>query len=240
MIVQENGTGNAGIYGGVDPRLAPTYSVNEVAHHLGLPPSTVRSWVKSRGGSSAFQRVIIPADGQGSLLSFQNLTEVHVLSALRSYEVPLPKIRDAIGWLREIVGTPHPLADVEMQTDSKDVFARLFGTLVLASKKQNASQGQIAIAPVLARYLSRIDRKDGALRRLYPFLGDNDDRRIIAIDPLQKFGKPYLVDVGVETSAVASRFRAGESIDDLAKDFDATEEQISGALHFERAIKSAA
>jgi uncharacterized protein (DUF433 family) len=126
-----------------------------------------------------------------------------------------------------------------MQTDSAHVFARVFGTLVLASTKPGAAQGQIAIGPIVERYLSRIDRTGGVLRRLFPFVGD-DERRVVAIDPFQKFGKPYLVDVGVETAAVASRFRAGESIEHLARDFDATEDQISGALRFEGAFKSAA
>ena len=93
----------------------------------------------------------------------------------------------------------------------------------------------------MERYLKRIERDEvGLLRRLYPFVGTHDARRIVAIDPRRKFGRPYLVASGVETSVIASRYRAGESIGALAADFDTTKDQIDGALRFERAHQKAA
>ena len=219
-----------------DPRLVPIYSVGEVAHHLRVPPSTVRSWVKSRGGPTPFQRVIIPDDRKGSRLSFRNLIEVHVLSSLRDYRIPLPRIRKAIGYLRNEFGTDHPLADVGLSTDHRDIFVRYLDFLIAVTK-----EGQVAFRPVIERYLDRIERdEEGLFRRLYPFVTQADTDRFIAIDPRRKFGRPYLVGAGVETSAIASRYRAGETVIDLAEDFETTKEQIEGALRFEKAYKEAA
>jgi uncharacterized protein (DUF433 family) len=211
-------------YGG-DPLLTPLYSVHDVAHHLRLPASSVRLWTKSRGG------VIVPADRKGVKLSFQNLTEVHVLSVLRNYHIPLRRIRAAISELREGLDTEHPLAEVQLETDRKDIFAWVFGTLVAVTGEH---RGQAAIRPVLDRYLKRIERDDGQLLRLYPLVKGED--RSVAIDPLRRFGKPYVVELGVETAAIASRFRAGEKIKAIAADFDATVGQIKQALRFERLV----
>jgi uncharacterized protein (DUF433 family) len=211
-------------YGG-DPLLIPLYSVHDVAHHLRLPASSVRQWTRSQGG------VIVPADRKGEKLSFQNLSEVHVLSVLRGYHLPLRKIRGAIQELRVGLKTEHPLAEVQLETDRKDIFAWVFGTLVAVTGDH---RGQVAIRPVLAKYLERIERERGQLLRLYPLVKGED--RSVAIDPRRRFGKPYLVELGVETSAIASRYRAGESVRSIAKDFDASTDQIKRALRFEQLV----
>lgn len=223
------------IYNGADPMTVPLYSIGEVAHHLRIPPSTVRAWVKSRGGSAPFRRVIVPDDdGSGSRLSFRNLVEVHVLSSIRGERIPLPKVREAIGLLRQWHDTDHPLADVQLHADATDLFVRHLDAFLAVTRG-----GQAAIGPVVDRYMKRIERDEaGLLERLYPFV-DGDDR-IVAIDPRRRFGKPYLVGAGVETSAVLSRYRAGDSIAALARDFDTTEDEIKGALRFESALQEAA
>lgn len=224
------------LYKGQDPRTVPVYSVGEVAHHLRLPASTVRAWVRSRGGPSPFQRVIVPDDGVGSRLSFQNLVEIHVLSSLRTYEIPLPRIREAIGFMRKQFDTAHPLADIQLLADGTDIFAHLLDAYIAVTRG-----GQVALKPVIERYLHRIERdENGLLRRLYPFVDEKGTARIIAIDPRRKFGRPYLVDAGVETSAVVSRYRAGESVAELARDFNTTKASIEGALRFENVAKKAA
>jgi len=213
----------ADIYGG-DPRLLPVYSVGEVAHHLRLHPSTVRSWVQARGG------LIVPADGKGALLSFQNLTEVHVMSLLRTYEISAQKIRRAAEYLRQRLDTEHPLAEVQITTDHRELFTDVFGTLVAVTGKQ---PGQAAIEPVLARYLERIEREHGQLARLYPLI--HGDARPVVIDPRRKSGAPYLVELGVETHALASRYRSGETAKAIAADYDTSPELILQALRYERA-----
>jgi uncharacterized protein (DUF433 family) len=224
------------LYNGQDPRKVPVYSINEVAHHLRLPSSTVRAWVRSREGPSPFERVVVPDDGNGARLSFQNLVEIHVLSSLRSYDIPLPRNREAIGFMRKQFGTEHPLADIQLLADGTDIFAHLFDAFIAVTRG-----GQVALKPVIEKYLHRIERDEkGLLRRLYPFVDAKGSDRIIAIDPRRKFGRPYLVDAGVETSAIVSRHRAGESVAELARDFNTTKASIEGALRFENVAKKVA
>jgi uncharacterized protein (DUF433 family) len=222
-------SGRPDIYGGKDPREVPIYSVSEVAHHLRLPRSTVQAWVRSRGGRAVFRRVIMPDDERGARLSFRNLVEIHVLSALRQYDIPLPRIRGALGFTREHIATERRFADKDIGRDRVDIFVQYLNSWVAVT-----SGGQLALKPVMESYLERVERdEEGLLRRLYPFVGERDARRIVAIDPRRKFGRPYLVEAGVETSVIASRYRAGEGIAALAADFDTTKAQIQGALRFE-------
>jgi len=90
-----------------DPREVPAYSLAEAAYYLGVPAATLRSWVAGRMYSTAkgdrqFRPIIEPADPKRLRLSFVNLVEAHVLSALRREHknIRLPKIRDAIAYLR--------------------------------------------------------------------------------------------------------------------------------------------
>ena len=224
------------IYGGKDPRQVPIYSVSEVAHHLRLPRTTVQAWVRSRGGPAPFRRVIVPDDGRGSMLSFRNLVEIHVLSALRQYTIPLPRIRGALGFMRQHFATEHPFADRDISTDRVDIFVQYLDSWIAVT-----SGGQLGLKPIMERYLERVERDEqGLLQRLYPFVGSRDARLIVAIDPRRKFGRPYLIDAGVETSIIISRRRAGETVAALAADFDTTKDQIEGALRFEEARQKAA
>src|SRR5205814_7158946 len=68
-----------------------------------IVPVTIRCKPPIRSGHQL-------ADPANSRLSFSNLTEAHVLDALRrQYQVELPQIRRAVNYLREHFQSPHPL-----------------------------------------------------------------------------------------------------------------------------------
>src|SRR5207253_3043133 len=112
--------------------------------------------------------VIEVADPARSRLSFNNLTEAHVLDALRrQYQVELPQIRRAVSYLRAQFRTPHPLVHHQMWTDRKHVFIEATGLkdLINASK-----HGQLAMRDLIGLHLQRVEwDKDGFVARLYPF-----------------------------------------------------------------------
>lgn len=72
----------------LDPREVPAYGLAEAAYYLGIPTATLRSWVLGRDysvadGTRRFAPIIEIADRKRKLLSFINLVEAHILSALR-------------------------------------------------------------------------------------------------------------------------------------------------------------
>lgn len=234
------------IYGGRDPRDIPAYSIAEAAHYLQLPPSTLRSWVRGGqypvvGGKKTFEPVItLPQSLPDApcLLSFINLIEAHVLRALRrDHQIALPKVREALGYLTMQLASEHPLVEQEFETDGLDLFITRYGQLI------NITQaGQLAMRRVMQVYLRRIERDlNGMPIRLYPFTrsAPAEHVRMIVIDPYISFGRPVLAGTGIVTAIIAERYRAGESIDELAADYRRSRQDIEEVIRCEMPLMAA-
>src|ERR1700674_295813 len=227
------------LYQGRDPRDLPAYTIGEAAHYLRIPTPTLRSWVVGRnypikGGDRFFPPVITLPDRTQRLLSFTNLVEAHVLDAIRGqHNVRLPKVRKAVSFLQRNFATRHPLADQRMETNGRDLFVRKFGQLI------NISQdGQLAMRELLDAHLQRIDRDSAGLAiRLYPFTRKREasEPRYVLIDPYVAFGRPVLTGTGIPTAVIADRYKAGESIDELASDYEQDRFRIEEAIRCELA-----
>jgi uncharacterized protein (DUF433 family) len=61
------------------------------------------------------------------------------------------------------------------------------------------------------------------------------DKRPIVIDPCIAFGRPVMLHKGISTSAIADRIDAGESIGDVAADYELGTTEIEQAVIYERA-----
>lgn len=174
------------------------------------------------------------------MLSFMNLVEAHVLGGMRRLEnVPFNKVRTGLSFLERRAPSSHPLADWLFETDGVNLFVRELGGLVNISEN-----GQIEMEEVVSRYLRRIDRNINAgVMRFYPFLKkepSHDEPKRVMIDPLVSFGRPVLVGTGVPTDVIAERFYAGDTFDDLAKDYDITPKQVEEAVQYEGDARRAA
>jgi uncharacterized protein (DUF433 family) len=215
----------------------PAYSIAEASRYLSIPPATLRSWVAGRryptGASPKFFRPIIqlPDDARAGL-SFVNLVEAHVLDAIRRHhQVPLDKIRDAIRYLQNHFASNHPLAEQRFQTDGVDLFVEKFGQLINVTQS-----GQIALRELLEAHLHRVEHDHtGAAIRLYPFTRKRElhEPKVVVIDPHISYGRPVLVGTGIATAVVAERYKAGESMDELAEDYGRSRKEIEEAVRCE-------
>jgi uncharacterized protein (DUF433 family) len=78
--------------------------------------------------------------------------------------------------------------------------------------------------------------RDNVPLKLYPFLSDDlDGARIIVIDPSVKSGRPVLARRGISTAIIVQRVDAGETVDELAEDYDLKPGEIDAAIVYERA-----
>lgn len=223
-------------------REAPAYRVPEAALYLGIPKATLRYWVggaryRTQGGVRAAPALI--RTPEPFVLSFLNLVEAHVLDAIRrEHKISLQAVRYALGYVAKRFPSEHPLADQSFATDGADLFVEQYGSFVNAS-----AGGQIALKDVLRAYLRRIERDDSGLPiRLYPFTRKTalEEPRRIAIDPRVQFGRPVIVGTGIPTEVIAERFKAGESIDDLARDYGRPLDDVQEAVRAELCLHTAA
>ena len=226
-----------------DPRLLPAYSLGEASHYLRIPYATLRSWIVGRTypvkhGRGTFQPVIVPAQKAPPLLSFINLVEAHLLGAIRrKHEIALPKVRAAVAYVRRQFGTEHPLAEQRMLTDGQELFVQKFGKLIAVSQA-----GQLAFLEVLKAHLERIEWDEAGIAvRLFPFTRrlEGEEPKSIVIDPRISFGRPVLFGTGIATAVIAERFKAGESVDELAEDYGRNRLEIQDAIRCELALEAA-
>ena len=198
-----------------------------------LPTSTVRSW--SVGGAE-YAPLIEAACRSPALLSFLNLAELHVLAAIRrTHLVAMGKVRVALQYLvkhaRSKRDRIHPLISRKMETDGLDLFVRESGLLVNISEA-----GQLAMRDVLDQALRRIDRDPtGVPIRLYPFTraATENAPTLVVVDPSLSAGRPVIAGTGLATGLIAERYKAGESVHDLARDYDRSEGEIEEAIRCE-------
>lgn len=242
-------------YGG-NPREMPLYSIPEAARYLKMPARTLRRWVRGDVADKLTGRrtepVIHLPDEKRPMMSFINLVEAYVLSSIRRVEnVRFDKVRASLEFLEMNFPTEHPFVDNQFWVGRFDLYIEKAGSLICTSR-----HGQTVIREVVAQYLKRIDRDEKNIPvKIYPFSKpikfDTSDAsakvksleempRNISIDPLVSFGRPTLTGTGIATNVIAGRFSAGESADELARDYDITKAQIEEALSYEGTTRRAA
>ena len=218
-------------------RQTPAYSFVEAAHYLNLPVSTLSSWFKGQAGF----RPVLRRDGRpGEGISFLNLVEAHVLAAIRrEHRIPLQKVRRALDYLERELGMNRPLTSVRFETDGVNLLVRELGKLVNVSR-----QGQFEMESVVRRFLKRIRRDPaGVPIKLYPFTrkpATNAEPEPVVIDPCLAFGRPVLAGRAVPTAVLANRFKAGDSLNELALDHDISSQAIEEAIRCELSRRKAA
>lgn len=215
------------------------YTLAEAARYLRLPAATLRSWLLGRQyptaeGSGQFPPLLRPASRKPPLLSFANLIEAHVLRSLRTeHGVPVKALRDALAFAEKTLGINRLLLRPELRADAGKIFLDRYGELIELS-----ASGQLAMRRLFDAHLKRIDWDAAKIPiRLYPFLSEAapSDARPIAIDPRIAFGRPVVVSKAITTSAIAERIDAGETVEDVANDYDLGRSDIEQAILYERA-----
>src|ERR1043166_162823 len=222
------------LYGGKDPRDLPMYGIAEAAVYLGVPRSTLATWIRGQRvrGRTRTHGLIKPDRATG-LLTFHNLTEAYVLASLtRRFDLPLQRVRSAL----RFIGGDRPLLATPFRTDGRGIFIEQLGKLVDA-----AHGGQAAIREVIESSLERVDLDDRNMPlRLYPWRRDPSEPRIIALDPDRAFGRPTVVGSAVQGETIIDRHRAGESVAALAADYNLSGDVIEGVLRWGLDVAKAA
>lgn len=199
---------------------------------------TLRSWFLGRPYPTAkgvrhFAPVLKLARKDSATLSFSNLIEAHVLRSLRTeHGVPLVTVRRALDYAQRELSIERLLVREELRTAAGEIFLDRYGQLLNLS-----ASGQLAMRKMFEAHLKRVEW--GRLRfpvRFYPFLvSEATDAKPILIDPSISFGRPVVDKAFVSTRTIVDRIDAGETVEDIARDYALTPEAVEGAVVYERA-----
>ena len=83
---------------------------------------------------------------------------------------------------------------------------------------------------------SRLDFDDrGEVSRLYPFTRASrvNSPKLVVIDPRRRTGRPVLDSCGVPTEMLFERHQAGDSVRELADDYEVNVAEVEEALRYE-------
>ena len=177
-----------------------------------------------------------------SRLSFMNLVEAHVLNAVRRcHRVPLPKLRKTLEFVKTEFPSKHPLGDRKFATVGIDLFIQKLGHLTNISESR-----QQAMQKLLKAHLRRITRDPSGRATRLCLLTSNlrpkppfDAPKAVVIDPFVSFGQPVLAGTGIATALIAARYKAGESIGELADDYARRPADIEEAIRCELQLEAA-
>ena len=211
------------------PEELPAYAVSRAAQIVRLSPSTLRLWA---GGNGDHKQLFVPADEQPLNLSFSNLVEAFVLASIRRvHGISMQKVRKALHLVGTEMGIKRPLIHAQFKTDGKRLFIERAGRLLEASQPNQA-----LLEKILSQNLERIDWGLDVAQRLHPWvradIGAAQPKSIV-IDPRRGFGQPVIIGTGIQARVVAGRYRAGESINELADDYGLSLDLIEDAIRCE-------
>lgn len=201
---------------------------------LGKGPSLPnQAWKKV---CSTIDRAALANDSADPLLSFFNLAEAHVLSAIRKEQkLSLGKVRLAIEFLSKEFHSAHPLIAEQFFSNGVDLFVKA----LLGTKERhvlNASRGgQFALKEMLDGYLERIARDPKGLPiKLYPLTagGPSRQEKVIVMTPDVSSRQPVIDRRGIRAIVIWNRSQAGESVNELADDYGIKESEVKAAIEY--------
>lgn len=227
----------------------PAYLVSDAARYLRIPTPTLRSWLKGRtydtkSGKQTSEPLIQRPDPALAQLSFTNLVEAHVLRIIReTHQVRLEKVRQALDYMGQQFDTAHPLVMKRFQTDGVDLFVDQITEDQTKALVNVSRGGQYAMRETLKHLLTRVEwNAKGVASRFFPItdlVTDPQSDKIIFLDPSIRFGRPVVAGKGVPTGAIVDLYNAGDTIEDIAYEFDCTPSQVKEAIRFESLLLAA-
>jgi uncharacterized protein (DUF433 family) len=208
------------------------YTLPDAARLLGLPLARIRAWVRGTAEISAVR--YLPAgpfssraEGRDRHVDFYTLIELFTLAELRRLGVSMKTLKANRTELSERFSTSYPFALRGLLTDGRRLLRELGEQVLL----ELGSGGQSAFEAVVAPFCHRLDfdASTELASRYFP-LG----RKIpVVVSPAHAFGRPVIVGTNLPTETIASLVRGGESLDDIAVEYQLSRDEVDHAWRFE-------
>jgi uncharacterized protein (DUF433 family) len=206
---------------------APLLTARAAGIHLGIPPGTVREWIKEDDGGRPAMHSVAPPTPNGPRLPFIALAEAQILRELRNTGLSMQHIRAGVARLRARSGEEYVLATNTIASDGGEL---LYNTASkVAPEWARARDGQLALRQVVEAAIKYVHyAPDGFADRivLRPY-GTAD----VIIDPRFGFGQPVFSTSKVRVETIADLFYGGgESVDAIADEYDLSTEEVETTL----------
>lgn len=189
----------------------PMLNIADAARYLALPETTLRSWANDGSVTS------LTAERRGwPQLPFVAAVEAYVLRQLRSMGIPKRNITEAARGIKERLNDPFGLARPGLGVDGRDILIEVAGEFYRGADLQQA------VRETLTDFRSVITwDKDNPVRLKLTNLGGD-----VILDPRFGWGRPVFERNKVPIAALAGQWLGGDSIADIASDFEMTPGEV--------------
>lgn len=208
-----------------DPRVSVgLYTTSEAARYLGLPVSTLQSWISPKHDDTPLVTTVARR-GYEAGIPFIGFAEAFVLQATRRAGVPRHRIRPGVAAVKADLGIPHALASELLYTDGAELLV-----------KYPADDEDLEVARTHQRQLAKTVKNQ---LQLITYAGDGYAARLqlpsygpaqVIVDPAVGFGYPVIKGAGARVKDVLDRFWAGEALRTIAYDFDLSDEAVEAIV----------
>ena len=214
---------------------APRYSYAEADHVAHVTPGTTKRWIIGYPEIAAAGEAVIALQLRRPAPRKHRSRDLLPRSdrgcgdrCAEGKGFSLRGIRQIVSNCQEILDVPRPLVSLKFKTDGREIFVPHGDQLMEVGTRK----AQLAWAEVLDPFLDTIDyTKDphGVARRWWP-LGRAES---VMVDPRYAFGLPAVAGSGVRTEIILERFRAKDTVEQIARDFRVKPIDVERALQFE-------
>jgi uncharacterized protein (DUF433 family) len=214
------------------PLASGAYTLPDAARLLGLPLARIGAWVRGTAEVSGHRHLPAGpfpsrAEGRDRYVNFYTLIELFTVAELRRLGVSMKTLKANRTELSERFSTAYPFALRGLLTDGRRLLKELGEQVLL----ELGSGGQSAFEAVVTPFCHRLDfdASSDLASRYFP-LG----RKIpVIVSPAHAFGRPVIAGTNLPTETIASLVRGGESLDDIAAEYQLSREEVDHAWRFE-------
>lgn len=211
------------------------YTPREAARLVGTTAQQVLRWTRGSGPTEPLWNAHYQfLDNDVTEISFLDLIEVRVVSALRREKVSLQAIRFAMEFAREKFGIERPLASQSFKTDGTEILMKALendGDYVSLSKRR---PGQRVFGKIIAQSLNDLEYEHDLAARWRP-----KNHSAVIIDPKRHFGDPILDVYGVSTRTLYEEFVEFDDLDYLTRIYEIPKKLIRVGISFEKSLDEA-
>jgi uncharacterized protein (DUF433 family) len=216
------------------------YTEAAAARLLGLPQGTLNYWLEGGERRGKVYRPVIRVEPRGdrAAVTWAEFIEAGLLREYRrTHGVPMAELRAFIDLVRGRYGTPYPLAHHRPFVSGRELLSRAQDASGLDADFCLVAEvrGQYVLTSPADSFVRRVTWEGDIAAEWRPH---DDPQSPVRMNPEVRFGRPAVH--GISTEALWEHDQAGETVEEIAEEFDVGLDQVRWALAYETSARARA